>query len=316
MRCLVLAVVVCLVGCAGRGNTRSATAVAIDTGAQAVPLTTAALSRTSVIMLGTGNPTLDPDRMGPATVILVDSTAYLVDAGVGVVRRWAAARRAGHTTLQPWQLHRLFVTHLHSDHTLGFPELIFSTWTVAPEPRIPLQVYGPRGTRAMADHLLAAYAEDVMIRTGPGGESEGVSAPRVNVQEIMPGVIYRDSLVTVTAFAVHHGSFPQAFGYRFQTPDRDIVISGDAAPPTSIPDQCHRCDILIHEGGYYHSDGASTYRRQFHTSMEELLDVARTARPKLLVLYHQTRGDNEAGQRFIQAGFDGRIVVAKDLDVF
>jgi ribonuclease Z len=276
----------------------------------------AAPSRTSVIMLGTGNPTLDPDRMGPATVIVVDGTAYLVDAGVGVVRRWAAARRAGLTTLEPWQLHRLFVTHLHSDHTLGFAELIFSTWTVAPKPRLPLLVYGPAGTHAMAGHLLAAYAEDVRIRTGAGGESEGASPPRVDVQEITPGVIYRDSLVTVTAFAVHHGAFPQAFGYRFQTPDRDIVISGDAAPPSAIPAQCHGCDILIHEGGFYHSDSASAYRQQFHTSMEELLDVARAARPKLLVLYHQPRGANEAGRRFIQAGFDGRVVVANDLDVF
>jgi len=273
-------------------------------------------ARTRLIMLGTGNPTLDPDRMGPATVILVDSTAYLIDAGVGVVRRWAAAGRAGLTTLAPWQLHRLFVTHLHTDHTLGFAELIFSTWTVAPAPRVPLQVYGPPGTRAMARHLLAAYAEDISVRTGAGGESEGAAAPRVDVQEIAPGVIYRDSLVTVTAFAVHHGTFPQAFGFRFQTPDRDIVISGDAAPPSAIPAQCHRCDILIHEGGYYHDDGASVYRRQFHTSMEELLDVARIARPRLLVLYHQTRGANEEGQRFIQAGFDGRVVVARDLDVF
>lgn len=275
-----------------------------------------AASRTSVIMLGTGNPTLDPDRMGPATVVLVDSTAYLIDAGVGVVRRWAAAGRSGLATLQPWQLHRLFVTHLHTDHTLGFAELIFSTWTVAPEPRVPLQVFGPRGTRAMADHLLAAYAEDIRVRTGAAGESEGESPPRVDVNEITPGVVYRDSLVTVTAFAVHHGTFPQAFGYRFQTPDRDIVISGDAAPPSAIAAQCHGCDILIHEGGYYHSGTATAYRRQFHTSMEELLDVARAARPKLLVLYHQPRGNNEAGRQFIQAGFDGRVVVANDLDVF
>lgn len=149
-------------------------------------------------MPGTGNPTLDPDRMGPATIILVDSTAYLVDAGVGVVRRWAAAGRAGLTTLQPWQLHRLFVTHLHSDHTLSFAGLIFSTWTVAPKPRIPRQVYGPAGTRAMTDYLLAAYSEDIRIRIGAGGESEGASPPQVDVQEITPGVIYRDSLVTVT----------------------------------------------------------------------------------------------------------------------
>jgi len=136
------------------------------------------------------------------------------------------------------------------------------------------------------------------------------------VVELAPGVVYRDSLVTVTAFAVHHGTFPQAFGFRFQTPDRDIVISGDAAPPSTIPAQCHGCDILIHAGGFVHRDSTNAYGREFHTSMEDLIDVARAARPKLLVLYHQTRGDNEAGRKFIQAGFGGRVVVARDLDIF
>lgn len=267
-------------------------------------------------MLGTGNPVDDPDRFGPATVIQVDSTAYLIDCGVGVVRRFAAARRAGATTLKSWQLHRLFITHLHTDHTLGYADLIFSPWTLAPEPRQPLRVFGPSGTRAMTHHLLAAYAEDIQVRTGVGGDAPGIAPPQVDVQEIAPGVVYRDSLVTVTAFAVHHGSWPQAFGYRFQTPDRDIVISGDAAPPSAIPAQCHGCDVLIHEGGNFHRDSTDAYRRAFHTSMEDMLDVVRAARPKLLVLYHQRPGSNDAGLRFIQSGYDGRVVVAKDLDVY
>ena len=278
--------------------------------------TSASHSRTRIIMLGTGNPVDDPDRFGPATLIQVDSTAYLVDCGVGVVRRLAAARRAGSTPVRSWQLHRVFITHLHSDHTLGYADLILSPWTLG-ESRQWLQVFGPSGTRAMTDHLLAAYAEDIRIRSGPGGDAPGVAPPRVDVHEITPGVVYRDSLVTVTAFAVHHGTWPQAFGFRFQTPDRDIVISGDAAPPSAIPAQCHGCDVLIHEGGSFHRDSTDAYRRAFHTSMEDMLDVVRAARPKLLVLYHQRPGDNEAGRRFIQNGYDaGRVVVAKDLDVY
>lgn len=273
-------------------------------------------SRTRVIMLGTGNPVADPDRFGPATVILVDSTAYLIDSGVGVVRRWAAAGRAGATTLKPWTLRRLFITHLHSDHTVGYADLILSSWTLGPEHQEPLRVFGPSGTRSMTDHLLAAYAEDIRIRTGTGGERAGFPPPQVEVNEIEPGVIYHDSLVTVTAFAVHHGTFPQAFGFRFQTPDRDIVISGDAAPPSAIPSQCHRCDILIHEGGFFHREGSTEYRRTFHTSLEDLLAVIREAQPKLLVLYHQPPGSNEAGLQFLRAGYDGRIVMANDLDVF
>jgi ribonuclease Z len=273
-------------------------------------------SRTRVIMLGTGNPGADPDRFGPATAIVVDGTVYLVDCGAGVVRRWAAAARADTTLPRPWALRRLFVTHLHSDHTLGYADLILSTWTLDPGPRAPLVVFGPSGTRAMTEHLLAAYAEDIQVRTGHDGELAGAPPPAVDVHEIAPGVVFRDSRVTVTAFAVHHGTFAQAFGFRFRTPDRDIVISGDAAPPSAIPVQCRRCDILVHEGGFFHREGTSAYRRAFHTSMEDLAAVARASHPKLLVLYHQPPGDNEVGLRYLREHYDGRVVVAKDLDVF
>ena len=267
-------------------------------------------------MLGTGNPNADADRFGPATVILVDSTAYLIDCGAGVVRRWAAAGRANAGVPRAWMLRKLFITHLHSDHTVGYPDLIFSSWTLGPETLGPLRVFGPRGTRAMTDHLLAAYAEDIRIRTDSTGDSPGEKPPQVDVQEINPGVVYQDSLVRVTAFAVHHGAVPQAFGFRFQTPDRDIVISGDAGPPSTIPEQCRGCDILIHEGGFFHRDSATVYRRTYHTSMEDIVTVARASQPKLLVLYHLPPGDNAAGLRFIRAAYPGRVVVAKDLDVF
>jgi ribonuclease BN (tRNA processing enzyme) len=136
------------------------------------------------------------------------------------------------------------------------------------------------------------------------------------VHEIQPGIVYRDSLVTVTAFRVHHGTWANAFGYRFQTPDMDIVLSGDAAPPSAIAAQCKRCDILIHEGGIFHRATESEYQRQFHTSMEDLLDVAKASRPKLMVLYHQRPGANEEAVRFLATGYEGRVVVARDLDEF
>jgi ribonuclease BN (tRNA processing enzyme) len=128
-------------------------------------------SRTHVVMLGTGNPNADPDRFGPATAIIVDSSVYLVDAGVGVVRRWTAAIRAHDLHFNAWDMRRLFITHLHSDHTLGYPDLILSSWTLESPQREPLRVYGPRGTRAMTDHLLAAYVEDIDIRTRDGGSA-------------------------------------------------------------------------------------------------------------------------------------------------
>lgn len=289
------------------------------------------LSRTRVVMLGTGTPFPDPDRFGPAVAVLVDSTPYLFDAGVGVVRRWAAALRTGITSLGPGDLHTAFITHLHSDHTLGLADLIFTSWTIARapagvrgseadlrKPRQPLDLYGPEGLAAMANHLVAAYAEDIAVRTGNRGEMEGVAPPVVRTHEIKPGVVYRDSLVTVTAFTVHHGTWRQAFGYRIQTPDRVIVISGDAGPPSTIPDQCQGCDLLLHEGGRLLDAETTDYNRYFHTTVEALAEIARASHPKLLVLYHQGPPGpaSERGYARLRALYSGPFVVARDLDVF
>ncbi|HEX6736660.1 MAG TPA: MBL fold metallo-hydrolase, partial [Vicinamibacteria bacterium] len=105
-------------------------------------------SRTQVVLLGTGNPPADPDRSGPATAVVVNDTAYLVDLGAGVVRRAkSAVVDKGIAALDPVKLRVAFVTHLHSDHTVGFPDLILTPWVIGR--RVPLQVYGPSGIKAM-----------------------------------------------------------------------------------------------------------------------------------------------------------------------
>ncbi|MGH7647239.1 MAG: MBL fold metallo-hydrolase [Gemmatimonadaceae bacterium] len=274
--------------------------------------------RTRVVMLGTGAPPADPDRFGPAVVVLVDSTPYLFDIGVGVVRRWAAALRLGIAPPEASSLRIAFVTHLHSDHTLGYADLIFTSWTVERPPHRPLDVYGPSGLQQMTDHLIAAYAEDIAVRTRKGGEREGDGPPVVRVHEIGPGVVYRDSLVTVTAFLEHHGTWKQAFGYRIQTPDKLIVLSGDTGPPSGVLGQCQGCDLLLHEGGTVLEADATPYFKQFHTTAEDLAKIANAERPKLLVLYHQ-RPDGPAVERsyaVLRALYAGPFVVARDLDVF
>ncbi|NUO64816.1 MAG: MBL fold metallo-hydrolase [Gemmatimonadaceae bacterium] len=286
--------------------------------AQSSPTAPASASRTRLVMLGTGTPAADPDRFGSAVVVLVDSTPYLFDAGVGVVRRWAQALRGGVAPLAPASLHRAFITHLHSDHTLGLPDLIFTTWTLGSDVRPPLEVYGPPGLSAMTTHLLAAWAEDVAIRTGPEGEGAGEAPPAVHAHEIAPGVVYRDSLVTVTAFVAHHGSVPHAFGYRIQTPDKVIVLSGDAGPPSTVAEQCRGCDILVHEGGSVLASEATPYFRRFHTTVEAMAEIATAARPKLLVLYHQRPASPAVERAYarLRQLYAGPFVVARDLDVY
>jgi ribonuclease BN (tRNA processing enzyme) len=277
--------------------------------------------RSRIVILGTGTPNADPDRYGPAVAIVVDETSYLVDFGVGVVRRAAAAERSGITALGATHLTRAFATHLHSDHTLGLADLILTPWIL--ERPTPLTLYGPRGLRAMTNHLVRAYADDLRIRHSGGEPAHQHDPTRVIVHEIAPGMIYRDELVKVTAFAVKHGAWEQAFGYRFETPDRTIVVSGDTGPDSHIDEQCRRCDVLVHE--VYSEAGFArrppewqAYHSRYHTSSRELGAIASRAQPALLVLYHQLiwSSTEEDLVKEVQSAYAGKIASAHDLDVF
>jgi len=276
--------------------------------------------RTQIVLLGTGTPNADPDRSGPAIAVVVDGVPYLVDLGPGVVRRAAAAERAGIAGLNAAKLGTAFITHLHTDHTLGYPDFIFSPWVL--ERDVPAEVFGPRGLQAMTEHLLAAYVEDIRIRI-EGIEPANTEGYKVNVHEVEPGLIYSDERVRVTAFAVEHGSWKQAFGYKFETPDRTIVISGDARPGPSIGEQCQGCDVLIHEvyseaGFARRSPEWQRYHASFHTSSRELGRIAAQARPGTLILYHQLLWGSTPAELLeeVREVYDGRVVFGSDLDVF
>jgi ribonuclease BN (tRNA processing enzyme) len=279
-----------------------------------------AQAATKLVLLGTGTPNADPDRSGPAVAILVNDTPYIVDCGPGIVRRAAAAARNGARALGPRNLKTVFITHLHSDHTAGLADLILTPWTL--ERKEPLEVYGPRGIKAMTRRLLEAYREDIDMRLN-GGEPSNRTGYRVNTHEIEPGVIYRDANVTVKAFAVQHGSWKHAFGYRFETGSRTIVVSGDCRPSASVIDNCNGCDILVHE--VYSMAGFAKrlpewqkYHSSFHTSSRELAEIATKAKPGLLVLYHQLFwGTSEADLLSeVSQGYKGRVVSGRDLEVY
>lgn len=275
---------------------------------------------TTVVMLGTGTPNADPDRSGPAVAIVVNGRAYIVDAGPGVVRRAAAAEKAGVTALRQPNLDIVFLTHLHSDHTLGLPDLLLSPWVSGRS--VPLRVFGPRGTAAMVEHISAAWAEDIHVRL-TGGQQGNKTGYRADVHESDSGMVFRDSNVTVTAFRVQHGTWDEALGYKFVTKDRVIVISGDTRPTEAIVAQCNGCDVLVHEV-YVDStarlapQGTRDYYKNFHTSTLELADLAKRARPKLLLLYHQLyRGGTDDGLvREIKTRYAGLVMSARDLGVY
>jgi len=281
--------------------------------------TTESPAHTQIVLLGTGTPAADPDRFGPATAIIVNDTAYLVDAGAGIVRRAAAAARdRSLSSLQAANLRIVFLTHLHSDHTVGLPDLIFSPWTLGR--RVALEAYGPPGTSAMAQHLLEAYRVDIETRTNPdGNQRDYPEGHNVNAHEVRAGVVYKDANVTVTAFATKHAMV--SYGYRFDAPDRTIVISGDTSPTQATIDACHGCDVLIHEVNSLawlakRPPAFRAFAAKYHTTTPQLAELARQAKPKLLILYHYSGLSREELFDDMLVRYSGHFVIGRDLDVY
>ncbi len=291
-------------------------------------------SRTKVVMLGSGTPNTDPDRSGPSVAVIVDEMAYIVDCGAGVVRKATKAYHKGITALKSEKLSRVFITHLHSDHTLGLADLILSPWVM--ERQVPIKAIGPTGLKDMVNHILLAYKEDINERLN-GFEEANKEGIKVEVNEIACGVVYKDEYVEVEALPVIHGSFRTSLAYKFYTPDKTIVISGDTYPCEALVEASKDVDILIHES--YHTEGLKKrelhwqkYHSSVHTSALELGIIADKAKPKLLVMYHHlfmfdiNTYTNDLYDKIeiaknemiadVKKNFSGNIAFAEDLDIY
>ena len=275
---------------------------------------------TRLVLLGTGTPNPVPERSGPSLAIIVNNQAYIVDCGPGVVRRAAEAARKNLPSLNSSGLTRLFITHLHSDHTLGYPDMLLSPAVTGRDSAI--EVYGPKGLQDMTNHILAAYKEDIDVRIH-GLEMGHASGYEVHAHEIAPGIIYRDANITVKAFRVNHGSWPEAFGFRFETNNKVIVVSGDCTYSESLIENAKDCDILVHE--VYSMAGLAKrekhwqdYHSTFHTSTAQLAAIANKVHPKLLVLTHTLPfGMSEASLlKEITDKYNGNVKYGKDLDLY
>ncbi|HWO89377.1 MAG TPA: MBL fold metallo-hydrolase [Gemmatimonadales bacterium] len=280
-----------------------------------------AAAQTRLVLLGTGNPNPNPERSGPSVAIVAGGSVYLVDAGPGLVRRAEAARRAGIAELAQPNLRTVFITHLHSDHTLGLPDLLLTPWVL--ERSAPLAVFGPPGTRDMVRRIREAWRVDI-ARRQDGWQPHNRTGHEATVTEIREGLIYSDSNVRVFAALVPHGNWPDAFAYRFEARDRVIVVSGDTRAADAIVDLCRGCDVLVHE--VYSDSGFATlppdwqrYHSAFHTSATDLAALATRARPGMLVLYHQLSWGGVPLDTLlaeVRRGYGGRVVNGRDLDVY
>ena len=245
------------------------------------------MARTKLVILGTGTPSLQTNRYQSSSALIVDDQPYLIDCGSGSLQRQMDARAMGLSAFDFPKLTRLFVTHLHPDHTLGIPAFIISNWVKGRKK--PLQIYGPKGIRKIAYGTLDMFAIGIAEHRRSGANLLGEIA--LEVVEYQAGLIYTDERVSVEAFRVEHGNL-ETYGLKFMTADKSFVFSADTQPVPIMAEKAKGCDVLVHS--VYCQSGLTTlppswdqYFSTMHTSGRALGAIAAKAQPKRLVLTHQ-----------------------------
>ena len=275
---------------------------------------------THFFVLGSGTPNPNPERMGSAYLVLADDTPYLFDFGSGVVRRVAALSSewgGNFSKLDVTQLEYAFLSHIHSDHTLGLADLIITPWIMGRDK--PLKIFGPEAAKDMADHIIKAYQPDIDYRiygTQPQND-KGYKAIFTSIEE---GVIYEDKNIMVTAFLNDHGDLAESYGFLIQTGDKTILISGDTGPSANLLRFGNEVDILVHEvysqAGFEKKEPDwKIYHKAHHTSPSELAKIAKKLNPKTLVLSHILFWGSSESEILeeIMKDYDGKVILADDL---
>jgi len=274
-----------------------------------------------LILLGTaGGPTPKPNRAAPAQAIVVGDATYVVDCGNGVARQMVLAQ------LRLGSIQGVFITHQHSDHNADYGNLLLLAWASDLTHRV--DSYGPRPLVAMTRQFLEL--NDFDIRTRIADEGRPALAPLIRPRELTAGgVIHQDERVQVTAALVEHPPVVPSFAYRFDCPDRSIVISGDTRPSAALVALARGADVLVHEVMHVPSiealiasePNATTLREHLlasHTTTEQVGRIATEAGVGTLVLSHFVPGGfpflaDEVWHDAVRPHFAGRLVVGRDL---
>lgn len=292
-------------------------------------------AQTYAVVLGSGGVNATPHRNGPSGAVIVNESTYIIDAGEGIWRgiAWAAISHKGLLAehFDPRRINRLFLTHLHSDHTIGLPAVWLKSWIFGRQE--PFKVYGPIGTRKLTEHLIEAYHGDLNERKyGPEGNQEKLSGWQIEAHEIeKSGLIYEDRNVKIEAYHHLHGNFKQNFAYRFSTPDRVIAWAGDGRVEGELEEAAKDADILFSElsteDNLINANwGGDTLREKqktiwsYHITPKELAEFATRMNVKTLVTMHERNYSDpfmpDALMNEFKRDYEGVVYSSRDGDVF
>ena len=275
---------------------------------------------TQLIVLGSGTPNPDPNRAGSAYAVVVNNTPYLIDFGPGIIRRAASLSKPWGGELEAMTVKNLehaFLTHIHSDHSAGLADLLLTPWVMGRDTK--LKLYGPIGLDQMARSTLNAFEDDINYRIH-GTQPSNKIGYKYEFQLLSEGLVYKDENVAVEAFKVRHGSFNDAYGFRFTSKDKVIVFSGDTGPSKTLEKFAAGADILVHEvyshaGFLKKTKEWQKYHQGHHTSTFEIGEIASRAKPKLLLLSHILFWGSTSEEIIEETKltYDGQIRIAEDL---
>lgn len=282
------------------------------------PVFSQAETHMRVVLVGTGGPEINPTRFGYATLIEAGGQRLLFDAGRGVVQRLYESR------VNPREITKIFLTHLHNDHIEGLPTLWITPWFLLARNK-SLEIWGPPGTEKMVKGMREMFS-DVEKRGGVNGFNR-IEYMDTKVTEIKAGPVYENDGLTVSAFNVSHGDGDPAVGYKIEYGDRSVVLSGDTVYSPNVVAAAKGADLLVHNvvgfsDAWVARPGAEKHRAAVASKLASPEQVARAfseSKPRLAVISHIVKKDlsGKEGDDFIvkqirKDGYTGPMLMGED----
>ena len=265
-----------------------------------------------VTILGSGTPRVNIDRFSQSILIEHKNDKFLFDAGRGALLRLNQSR------ILPNEIENIFFTHLHSDHILGFSDILMTGWVYHRQK--PLNIFGPPGTINFVDSTIKSFEEDIKVRSLPP-ESLNVENLKSNIEIIYDDFTYNKNGLTIETFAVKHEPFTYAFGFKIFNSKYCMVISGDTTYSEQVIEKAENCDLLIHEIAHASEHTLEKYPKakgviSYHTDASQVSKIINTVKPRLTILNHVLSLDGSSDEQIlneIKKNTKHKVLIAKDL---